>query len=205
MKKNKSSKNWIIQQHRDLYFKQAKSSGFRSRSAYKLLELNKKFKFFKNCKTALDLGSYPGGWSQILKKNIKNCKILSVDIKKMEKIEGVDFLCCDFKKEDSKEKILKRLKNKADLLVSDMACDTTGNKDLDCIRTNALCAEVIEFSSYVIKENGVVISKLFNGKDFLMVKNLAQNIFHKVNFFKPDSSRDYSKETYIHCAGIKTL
>ena len=205
MKKNKSSKNWIIQQHRDQYFKQAKSSGFRSRSAYKLLELNKKFKFFKNCKTALDLGSYPGGWSQILKKNIKNCKILSVDIKKMEKIEGVDFLCCDFKKEDSKEKILKRLKNKADLLVSDMACDTTGNKDLDCIRTNALCAEVIEFSSYVIKENGVVISKLFNGKDFLMVKNLAQNKFHKVNFFKPDSSRDYSKETYIHCAGIKTL
>ena len=205
MKKNKSSKNWIIQQHRDQYFKQAKSSGFRSRSAYKLLELNKKFKFFKNCKTALDLGSYPGGWSQILKKNIKNCKILSVDIKKMEKIEGVDFLCCDFKKEDSKEKILKRLKNKADLLVSDMACDTTVNKDLDCIRTNALCAEVIEFSSYVIKENGVVISKLFNGKDFLMVKNLAQNKFHKVNFFKPDSSRDYSKETYIHCAGIKTL
>ena len=205
MKKNKSSKNWIIQQHRDQYFKQAKSSGFRSRSAYKLLELNKKFKFFKNCKTALDLGSYPGGWSQILKKNIKNCKILSVDIKKMEKIEGVDFLCCDFKKEDSKEKILKRLKNKADLLVSDMACDTTGNKDLDCIRTNALCAEVIEFSSYVIKENGVVISKLFNGKDFLMVKNLAQNKFHKVNFFKPDSSRNYSKETYIHCAGIKTL
>ena len=205
MKKNKSSKNWIIQQHRDQYFKQAKSSGFRSRSAYKLLELNKKFKFFKNCKTALDLGSYPGGWSQILKKNIKNCKILSVDIKKMEKIEGVDFLCCDFKKEDSKEKILKRLKNKADLLVSDMACDTTGNKDLDCIRTNALCAEVIEFSSCVIKENGVVISKLFNGKDFLMVKNLAQNKFHKVNFFKPDSSRDYSKETYIHCAGIKTL
>ena len=74
MKKNKSSKNWIIQQHRDLYFKQAKSSGFRSRSAYKLLELNKKFKFFKNCKTALDLGSYPGGWSQILKKTLKIVK-----------------------------------------------------------------------------------------------------------------------------------
>tara|TARA_B100000579_G_scaffold141286_1_gene114785 strand:- start:224 stop:841 length:618 start_codon:yes stop_codon:yes gene_type:complete len=205
MKKNKSSKNWIIQQHRDQYFKQAKSSGFRSRSAYKLLELNKKFKFFKNCKIVIDLGSYPGGWSQILKKNIKNCEILSVDIKEMEKIEGVDFLCCDFKSEESKERILKKLKGKADLLVSDMACDTTGNKDLDCIRTNALCAEVIEFSSFVVKKNGVVISKLFNGQDFLMVKNLAQNKFHKVNFFKPDSSRDHSKETYIHCAGIKTL
>ena len=205
MKKNKSSKNWIINQHRDPYFKQAKSSGFRSRSAYKLLELNKKFNFFKNCKTAIDLGSYPGGWSQILKKNLKNSTILSIDIKKMEKINGVDFICCDFQEKESKEKILKRLNNKADLLVSDMAADTTGNKDLDCIRTNALCSEVIEFSSFVINENGVVIAKLFNGKDFLNVKNLAESKFHTVNFFKPESSRDYSKETYIHCKGIKTL
>lgn len=205
MKKNKSSKNWIIHQHRDQYFKESKSSGFRSRSAYKLLELDKKFKIFKDSKTVIDLGSYPGGWSQILKKNLKNSKILSIDIKKMEKIEGVDFLCCDFLEKESKEKILKKLSNKADLLVSDMAADTTGNKDLDCIRTNALCAEVIEFSSFVIKENGVVIAKLFNGKDFLQVKDLANNRFKKVNFFKPESSRDYSKETYIHCAGIKTL
>jgi len=205
MKKNKSSKNWIIQQHRDQYFKQAKSSGFRSRSAYKLLELNKKFKIFKNCRVAIDLGSYPGGWSQILKKNLKNCRILSIDIKEMEKIEGIDFICCDFQLEKSKKKILNILNSKADLLVSDMASDTTGNKDLDCIRTNALCAEVIEFSSFVLKDNGVLIAKLFNGKDFLSVKKLAENKFHKVNFFKPDSSRDYSKETYIHCAGIKTL
>ena len=205
MKKNKRSKNWVIQQHRDQYFKLAKSSGYRSRSAFKLLELNEKFKIFKNCKSVIDLGSYPGGWSQILKKSLKNCKILSVDIKKMSKIEGVDFLCCDFQSEDSKEKILKKLSNKADLLISDMAADTTGNKDLDCIRTNALCAEVIEFSINVIKENGVVIAKLFNGTDFLNVKNLANNKFRKVNFFKPESSRDHSKETYIHCAGIKTL
>tara|TARA_B100001057_G_C22817742_1_gene938173 strand:+ start:1442 stop:2059 length:618 start_codon:yes stop_codon:yes gene_type:complete len=205
MKKNKSSKNWIIQQHRDQYFKQAKSSGFRSRSAYKLLELNEKFRFFQNCKTVIDLGCYPGGWSQMLRKNLKDCKILSIDIKKMEKIDGVDFLCCDFQEEKSKEKILKNLDKKADLLVSDMAADTTGNKDLDCIRTNALSAEVIEFSSFVIKENGVVIAKLFNGKDFLNVKNLAEDKFRKVNFFKPESSRDYSKETYIHCSGIKTL
>ena len=86
-----------------------------------------------------------------------------------------------------------------------MAANTTGNKDLDCIRTNALCAEVIEFSSFVINKSGVVIAKLFNGTDFLNVKNLAQNKFHRVNFFKPISSRDHSKETYIHCAGIKTL
>ena len=205
MKKNRSSKNWIIKQHRDQYFKQAKSSGFRSRSAYKLLELNKKFNIFSNCKTAIDLGCYPGGWSQILKKNLNNCKILSVDIKEMKKIDGVDFLCCDFQKKESKEKILKKLNNKVDLLVSDMAADTTGNKDLDCIRTNAICAEVIEFSSFVLKDSGVVISKIFNGQDFLYVKKLAKSKFHRVNFFKPESSRDYSKETYIHCVGIKTL
>ena len=205
MKKNKSSKNWIIKQHRDQYFKEAKSSGFRSRSAYKLLELNKKFKLFSNCKSVIDLGSYPGGWSQILKKNLKNCKILSVDMKKMEKIEGVDFICCDFQKEKSKKQILKILNNKADLLVSDMAADTTGNKDLDCIRTNALCAEVIEFSRFVIKENGTVIAKLFNGKDFINVKNLAQGKFYKVNFFKPESSRKESKETYLHCEILKSL
>ena len=205
MKKNKSSKDWIIKQHRDQYFKQAKSSGFRSRSAYKLLELNKKFNIFSNCKTVIDLGCYPGGWSQMLKKNLKSCKILSVDIKEMEKIDGVDFLCCDFQKKESKDKILKKLNSKADLLVSDMAADTTGNKDLDCIRTNAICAEVIEFSGSVIKDSGVVISKLFNGQDFLNVKNLAKSKFREVNFFKPESSRDYSKETYIHCAGIKTL
>ena len=88
-------------------------------------------------------------------------------------------------KKITKEKILKKLDNKADLLVSDMAADTTGNKDLDCIRTNALCADVIEFSSLVLKENGVVIAKLFNGTDFLNVKNLAQDKFRKIDFFKP--------------------
>ena len=113
MKKNKISKNWIIQQHRDQYFKQAKSSGFRSRSAYKLLELNKKFRIFKNCKTVIDLGCYPGGWSQILRKYLKGVKILSIDKKKMEKIEGVDFLCCDFLLEESKNRILKILKKKS--------------------------------------------------------------------------------------------
>ena len=86
-----------------------------------------------------------------------------------------------------------------------MAADTTGNKDLDCIRTNAICAEVIEFSSSVLKDSGVVISKIFNGQDFLYVKKLAKSKFRRVNFFKPESSRDYSKETYIHCVGIKTL
>ena len=205
MRKNKSSKNWIIQQHRDPYFKEAKHSGFRSRSAYKLLELEKKFKFLKSCKSIIDLGSYPGGWSQVIKKNTKNCKILSLDIKKMREIDGVDFFCCDFQNDGSKEQILQYFKAKADVLVSDMAANTTGNKDLDCIRTNSLCMDVIEFSRFVVKNDGVVISKLFNGYDFLDVKKFAEKKFEKVNFFKPESSKNFSKETYIHCKRFKTL
>ena len=123
----------------------------------------------------------------------------------MEKIDGVDFICCDFRKDESKKRILSLIGTKADAVVSDMAANTTGNKDLDCIRTNALCAEVIEFSRFILKKNGVVISKLFNGTDFLEVRKLAESKFQKVNFFKPESSRDYSKETYIHCVGIKTF
>ena len=86
-----------------------------------------------------------------------------------------------------------------------MAANTTGNKDLDCIRTNSLCMDVIEFSRFVVKNDGVVISKLFNGYDFLDVKKFAEKKFEKVNFFKPESSKNFSKETYIHCKKFKTL
>ena len=142
---------------------------------------------------------------QVIKKNTKNCKILSLDIKKMREIDGVDFFCCDFQNDGSKEQILQYFKAKADVLVSDMAANTTGNKDLDCIRTNSLCMDVIEFSRFVVKNDGVVISKLFNGYDFLDVKKFAEKKFEKVNFFKPESSKNFSKETYIHCKKFKTL
>ena len=107
--------------------------------------------------------------------------------------------------EKNKKKIIEAIDTKADIVLSDMAADTTGNKNLDCIRTNLLCAEVIEFARFVSKDTGVVVSKLFNGTDFIKVKNLAKKNFKKVNFFKPKSSKDASKETYIHCEGIKTL
>ena len=86
-----------------------------------------------------------------------------------------------------------------------MAANTTGNKSLDCIRTNQLCLEVLEFSKTILKKDGVVVSKLFMGEDFEKVKSLGKKIFKKVNFFKPKSSRDESKETYIHCVGLKAL
>ena len=204
-KKSKKSNTWKIKQHRDQFFKKSKTLGYRSRSAFKLIELNKKYKFIKNNTRLLDIGAYPGGWSQVSSKIITVGKILSLDIKKMDKLKNVSFLQCDFLEKGTKEKILKFFKEKLDVVLSDMAANTTGNKSLDCIRTNQLCADVVEFSSKILKSNGVLGSKLFMGEDFLEVKDLAKSRFKKVQFFKPEASRNESKETYLHCSILKTL
>ncbi len=204
-KKKKKSNTWKIKQHRDQFFKKSKTLGYRSRAAFKLLELNKKFKFFKTSSKVLDLGSYPGGWSQVSSKIVNGGKILSLDLKKMEKIDNVTFYQCDFLDEKNKTTINNFFQDKIDVIMSDMAADTTGNKSLDCIRTNQLCADVIQFSVEHLKPNGVVISKLFMGEDFIEIKKLAKSTFKEVNFFKPESSRNESKETYLHCAVLKTL
>ena len=205
MKKNQSSKTWIIKQHRDQFFKKSKVLGYRSRSAFKLLELNKKFKFISKKTSLIDIGSSPGGWSQVASEIIKNGKIIAIDKKSMEKINNVKFYQGDFFETKIKDKLLNLLPEKVDVIISDMAADTTGIKSLDSIRTNLLCEEVIDFSVKIIKPNGKVISKLFMGEDFLKIKKIAEKKFKKVNFFKPESSRDESKETYIHCAYLNTL
>ena len=205
MRKNRSSKTWIIKQHRDQFFKKSKVLGYRSRSAFKLLELNKKFKFISKKTSLIDIGSSPGGWSQVASEIIKNGKIVAIDKKSMEKINNVKFYQGDFFEPKIKDRLLNLLPEKVDVVISDMAADTTGNKSLDSIRTNLLCEEVIDFSVKIIKPNGKVISKLFMGEDFLKVKKIAEKKFKKVNFFKPESSRDESKETYIHCAYLNTL
>ena len=205
MKKNQSSKSWIIKQHRDPFYKKSKTLGYRSRSAFKLLELNKKFKFILRSTNLLDLGSSPGGWAQIASSIIKDGKIVAIDKKNMEKIKNVIFFQNDFLKEESKKKILKIFEKKIDVIVSDMAADTTGNKNLDCIRTNLLCSEVIDFSTKILKKQGILVSKIFMGEDFLEVKELARKKFKKVNFYKPKSSRSESKETYIHCSTLNSL
>ena len=204
-KKSKKSNTWKIKQHRDLFFKKSKTLGYRSRSAFKLIELNDKYKFIKRNTNLLDIGAYPGGWSQVSSKIITAGKILSLDIKKMDKLENVSFLQCNFLEEGAKEKILKFFREKLDVVLSDMAADTTGNKSLDCIRTNQLCGDVVEFSSKILKSNGVLVSKLFMGEDFLEVKELAKSKFKQVQFFKPEASRNESKETYLHCSILKTL
>jgi len=203
--KNKSSKSWIINQHRDQYFKQAKIEGYRSRAAFKLIEINSKFKILKKNTILLDLGSYPGGWSQVASKKILNGKIVSVDMKEMKPISNVKFIKKDFLQEESQDFIFSYFGEKIDVIISDMAADTTGNKDLDSIRTNSICLEVLNFSSKILNSKGILVSKIFMGQDFELVKKEAKKKFSKVNFYKPKSSRTNSKETYLHCQGLKTL
>ena len=204
-KKSKKSNSWKIKQHRDQFFKKSKTMGFRSRAAFKLIELNKKYKFIKKNTNLLDIGAYPGGWSQVADKIISEGKILSLDLKKIDEIKNVKFLQCDFTTEGTKKKIYAFFNGKVDAILSDMAADTTGNKSLDCIRTNQLGMDVINFSLEILKPNGILVTKLFMGEDFLEAKSLAKSKFKKIQFFKPESSRNESKETYLYCAALKTL
>jgi 23S rRNA (uridine2552-2'-O)-methyltransferase len=204
-KRAKKSRTWVIKQHRDQFFKKAKVLGYRSRAAFKLIELNKKFNFIKKNSNLLDIGSAPGGWSQIASKIINSGKILAVDITPMETLDNVLFLNNDFSDEKTQKKILNIFNDKIDVIISDMAENTTGNKTVDSIRTNSLCSDVINFSLKMLTNKGTLVCKLFMGEDFLEVKNLAKKNFKKIDFFKPESSRSESKETYIVCSSLKTL
>jgi 23S rRNA (uridine2552-2'-O)-methyltransferase len=132
-------------------------------------------------------------------------KILAVDILPMEKIKNVNFINGDFLEETTQQQIKNIFQKKIDVIISDMAENTTGNKSIDSIRTNNLCAEVIKFSINHLDINGVLVCKLFMGDDFILVKDLAKKNFKTVEFFKPESSRSESKETYIFCSTLKSL
>jgi len=204
-KRIKKSNSWKIKQHRDQYFKKSKTLGYRSRASFKLIELNKKYKFIKKGTCLLDLGSCPGSWSQVASQIITSGRIMSIDVKNMEPVKNVKFFKANFMEKQTKTKVIEYFSSNLDVIISDMAANTTGNQTLDSIRTNQLCAEVIYFSKHTLKPKGVLVSKLFMGEDFIEVKNLAKSTFEKVNFFKPDSSRKDSKETYLHCEILKSL
>ena len=204
-KRIKKSNSWKIKQHRDQFFKKSKTLGYRSRASFKLIELNKKYKFLKKNTNLLDLGSFPGGWSQVASHIITSGKIMAIDIKEMEPIKNVRFLKGDILEKITKIEVLNYFNSNLDIIVSDMAADTTGSKSLDSIRTNQLCEDIINFSKDTLKPKGVLVSKVFMGEDFIEVKNLAKSVFKKVNFFKPESSRKESKETYLHCEILKSL
>ena len=203
MKKNKISKNWINKQRRDIYVRQSKVDGYRSRSAYKLQEIDEKFKILKNGISLIDLGAAPGGWSQYAAKKVKSGKILSIDLKKMENIDNTVQITGNFTETNFQAQIKEHFKYKVDVVVSDMAVNTTGNKSVDSISTGELCKEAIFFAKDMLNKDGKFVSKIFMGSTFNEVVSVANNIFKKVSVFKPKSSRKDSKENFIICKNLR--
>ena len=199
MKKNKISKNWINKQRRDTYVRQSKIDGYRARSVYKLIEIDEKFKIFKGGMCVIDIGAAPGSWSQYASKVVKSGKIVSIDLKEMEQIKNTIQIKGDFTETDIQSKIKNYLKNKSDVVMSDMAVNTTGIKNIDSIQTGELCKKAMVFSKEVVSEKGFFISKIFMGGTFNEIVALGKKIFKEVKVFKPKSSRKDSKESFIIC------
>ena len=203
MKKNKISKNWVNKQRRDTYVRQSKVDGYRARSAYKLIEIDEKFKIFKGGMYVVDIGAAPGSWSQYASKVVKSGKIISIDLKEMEEIKNTIQIKGDFTENDIQNKIKDHINKKIDVVMSDMAINTTGIKNIDSIQTGELCMEAMIFSKEVISEKGFFISKIFMGGSFNEIVALGKKIYKEVRVFKPKSSRKDSKESFIICKNIR--
>ena len=183
--------------------RQSKVDGYRARSAYKLIEIDEKFKIFKGGLSVIDIGAAPGSWSQYALKAAKNGKLISIDLKKMEPIGNSVQIQGDFTEEKTQEEIKKNIKGKVDVIMSDMAVDTTGIKNIDSIQTGELCKEAMFFAKDLMKENGYFISKIFMGGTFNEIVAEGKKYFKEVKVFKPKSSRKDSKESFIICRKIR--
>jgi 23S rRNA (uridine2552-2'-O)-methyltransferase len=199
LKKNRISKNWINKQKRDIYVRQSQVDGYRARSAYKLIEIDEKFKIFKNGISVIDLGASPGSWSQYIARTVKSGRLISIDLKGMEEIDNTIQIKGDFTEVDTQGKIKSFFKSKVDVVVSDMAVNTTGIKDIDAIYTGELAMEAMNFSRKILIKEGRFVSKIFLGSSFNEIVALGKKIFKEVKVFKPKSSRKESKESFIIC------
>ena len=203
MKKNKISKNWVNKQRRDTYVKQSKVDGYRARSAYKLIEIDDKFKIFKGGITVIDIGAAPGSWSQYAEKVTKSGRLISIDLKKMEPIGNTVQIQGDFTEESIQDEIKKHTTTKVDVVMSDMAVNTTGIKNIDSIQTGELCKAAMFFAKNLLKDNGFFISKIFMGGTFNEIVAEGKKYFKEVKVFKPKSSRKDSKESFIICSKLR--
>ncbi len=203
MKKNKISKSWVIRQRRDKYVRQSKLEGYRSRAVYKLKELDEKFKIIKNNLSILDIGSAPGSWTQYLSEKSKGSKIMSIDLKEVEKIKDVYHVVGDFLDNKNQNIIADYFPKKIDLVVSDMAVNTTGNKNLDSIQTGELSLTAMHFAIGMLRPKGIFLSKIFMGSTFNEIVENAKKNFKESKIFKPPSSRKDSKESFIICKNLR--
>tara|TARA_B100000700_G_scaffold107299_1_gene121091 strand:+ start:184 stop:798 length:615 start_codon:yes stop_codon:yes gene_type:complete len=203
LSKNKTSKNWINKQKRDIYVRKSLVEGYRSRAAYKLKEIDEKFKIIKNGIYLIDLGAAPGSWSQYVNNKSKNSKILATDLLKIKKIENIRYLEGDFTEFKTQEKIRDHFDSKIDVVLSDMAANTTGNKNIDSIKTGELCKEAIFFAKDILKLDGKLVAKLFIGSVFNEIIKIAKETFKEIKIYKPKASRKESKESYLICRYLR--
>ena len=199
MSKANNSKNWIKGHVKDPFVIQAQKDGYRSRAAYKLIEIDKKYKIIKSGITAVDLGAAPGGWSQVLSKKIGlKGKVLGIDLLEVPPIKGIDFIQGDFTQKEILNEMVDKLENKpVDLVISDMAPNISGIKMVDQQKAIYLNELAFDFATKHLKQNGCFLVKSFVGKDFEeFVKNL-RSCFKKVYKIKPDSSRSRSAEIFL--------
>jgi 23S rRNA (uridine2552-2'-O)-methyltransferase len=196
-KRKLSSQKWLERQLNDPFVQQAKIDGYRSRAAYKLLEINRKFNILDKKFNVLDLGSAPGSWSQVVV-DFHPKKIVAVDLLKMEEIADVNFIQGDFLEIDIQKKIENILAGeKINLILSDIAPNTIGHKDIDHLRIMVICEMILEFSQKFLSKDGSMIIKIFQGAGFTEYLNELKKQFKKVNIFKPSASRSGSPEIYI--------
>ena len=197
--KNKDSNRWLERHLNDEYVIKSKIDGYRSRSSYKLIQINQKFKFFKNSYLILDLGCSPGGWLQVSQKfDTKNSKILGIDKINLKSIPNVQFLQNDIFNDDIFEKIDSFFDGKKiNLILSDMSPNSTGNKKVDHLRIVSLIEKVLDLSNYFLSKNGFLIAKIFQGgAQGDLIKKMNQTL-SSIRYFKPKASRAESPETYL--------
>ena len=199
-KKNKSttSYRWLQRHLNDEYVIKSKIEGFRSRSSYKLIEIEKKYKVLSKSRNILDLGCAPGGWLQVARKFCpKNSNVLGIDRIKIEKIEEVNFIEKDIFDEDILKIVENNFKCKIDLIMSDMSPNSSGNKSIDHLRIVTLVERVLEISKKILKPEGFLISKIFQGGAQGELISLMRNELNNIKYFKPKASRKESGETYL--------
>ena len=199
-----TNNHWRKSQTEDFFIRDSKRKGYRSRSVYKLQEIDRKYRIFKNVESVIDIGSCPGGWSEFSRKKIKSGIILAIDITEMDPIDGVTFIHGSIEEKGIQENALKKNNNKKfELIVSDMSPNKTGNKVSDQYAFYNIADSILEFSKNGLITKGTLVMKVFAGLGFEEFKSDLNEVFESVNYFKPKSSRQESRETYVIAKNIR--
>jgi 23S rRNA (uridine2552-2'-O)-methyltransferase len=203
--RSKSSQQWLQEHNNDYYVKRAQEDGYRSRASYKLLEINKKDRLLKPSSVVVDLGSAPGGWSQVAAKLVgSKGKVIASDILQMESIAGVDFILGDFTDPDILQNILDLLeKDVVDLVISDMAPNMSGIKGVDQPKAMYLVELALDLACQILKPGGNFVVKVFHGEGFDQYMLELKKRFKRVVARKPEASRPRSREVYVVAKDLK--